>query len=309
MNVALVGEKTHPEEWLPLLRERLPDDRFFVHPDTPDPKTISVALIAAPRPGEVGQLPNLKLMQCLWMGVDALVMDATLPQCVPVARMVDPGMVRAMSETVLHSVIDFHRGFYLYRRQQAERRWAHVPQRMAAERTVGILGVGELGTDAAAKLVALGFNVRGWSRSAKSLPGVVSYTGDDGLAAMLPACDIVICLLPLTPHTRGLLAKPLFDRLKDGAALVHLARGQQMVTADVIAALDSGKLAHAYLDVFELEPLPQDDPFWSHPDVTLTPHIAALTEPRTALAVVAENIERVRRGESPLHLVDFSAGY
>jgi glyoxylate/hydroxypyruvate reductase A len=143
----------------------------------------------------------------------------------------------------------------------------------------------------------------------KSLPGVVSYTGDDGLAAMLPACDILICLLPLTPQTRGLLSKPLIDRMKDGAALINLARGAQLVTRDVIAALDSGKLGPAYLDVFETEPLPGDDPLWLHPKATLTPHIAALTEPRTALAVVAENIERVRRGETPLYLVDPVTGY
>ena len=309
MNVALVGEETHPDEWLPLLQQRLPDDSFFVHPQTPDPKTVSVALIAAPRPGEVAQLPNLKLMQCLWMGVDALVLDRTLPAGVPVSRMVDPSMVAAMSETVLHRVIEFHRGFHIYRRHQTERRWEHLRQRMASDRTVGFLGLGELGADAAAKLVALGFNVRGWSRTAKSLPGVVSYTGSDGLAAMLPACDMLVCLLPLTPQTRGILSKPLLDRLPDGAALISLARGQQMVTRDVVAALDSGKLGHAYLDVFETEPLPRDDPLWAHPQVTITPHIAAVTEPRTALAVVVENIERVRRGETPLHLVDPAAGY
>ena len=309
MNVALVGEETRPEEWLPRLRERLPDDCFFVHPQTPDPKAVSVALIAAPRPGEVAELPNLKLMQCLWMGVDALVLDRTLPAGVPVSRMVDPSMVAAMSETVLHRVIEFHRGFHIYRRYQAERRWEHLPQRMASDRTIGLLGLGELGADAATKLVALGFNVRGWSRTPKSLPGVLSYTGDEGLAAMLPACDMLVCLLPLTPQTRGLLSRPLLDRLPDGAALISLARGQQMVTGDVIAALDSGKLGHAYLDVFETEPLPRDDPLWAHPKVTITPHIAAVTEPRTALAVVAENIERVRRGEMPLHLVDPAAGY
>jgi glyoxylate/hydroxypyruvate reductase A len=206
-------------------------------------------------------------------------------------------------------VIEFHRGFHLYRRQQAERRWKHLPQRMASDRTVGFLGLGELGADAAAKLVALGFNVRGWSRTVKSLPGVVSYTGDDGLTAMLPACNMLVCLLPLTPRTQGLLSKSLLDRLPQGAALISLARGQQMVTRDVVAALDSGKLGHAYLDVFETEPLPREDPLWTHPEVTITPHIAAVTEPRTALAVVAENIERVRRGATPLHLVDPASGY
>jgi glyoxylate/hydroxypyruvate reductase A len=309
MDIALVGSKTNPETWLPRLREALPQDRFFVHPEAPDPASVSVALVAAPKPGEVAQLPNLKLAQCLWMGVDALLLDKTLPKGVPVARMVDPSMVAAMSETVLHCVIDFHRHFHAYRRQQAERVWKHQPQRMASDRTVGFLGLGELGADAAAKLVALGFRVCGWSRSRKSLPGVECFAGDEGLAAMLPKCDMLVCLLPLTPQTKGMLSRKLFDRMKDGSALISVARGTQMVTADVVAALASGKLAHAYLDVFETEPLPADDPLWSNPKVSITPHIAALTEPRTALAVITDNVERVRRGEKPLYLVDFGAGY
>ena len=309
MEIALVGTKVYPEQWLPRLRERLPQDRFHVFPDVPDRAAIEVAIVAAPRPGEIAQLPKLKLAQCLWMGVDALMLDASLPKGVPVARMVDPSMIVAMSETVLHRVIDFHRGFHTYRAQQAARVWAHVTQRMPSDRTVGFLGLGELGADAAKKLLALGFNVCGWSRTKKNLPGVDSYAGDEGLVQMLPRCDIVVCLLPLTPHTTGILSKQLLDRMKKGSALVHLARGAQMVTKDVVAALDSGQLGHAYLDVFETEPLPADDPLWGRADVSITPHIAALTEPRTALEVVAENVERIRRGDKPLHVVNFSAGY
>jgi glyoxylate/hydroxypyruvate reductase A len=309
MDIALVGTKTNPETWLPRLREALPQDRFFVHPESPDPALVAVALVAAPKPGEVAQLPNLKLAQCLWMGVDALLLDKTLPKGVPVARMVDPSMVAAMSETVLHCVIDFHRHFYRYREQQAARTWKHQPQRMASDSLVGFLGLGELGADAAAKLVALGFRVCGWSRSKKSLAGIECFAGEDGLAAMLPKVDILVCLLPLTPQTRGMLSKNLFDRMKDGSALVSIARGAQMLTQDVVAALASGKLAHAYLDVFETEPLPADDPLWANPKISITPHIAALTEPRTALSVITENVERVRRGEKPLYLVDFAAGY
>ncbi len=309
MEIALVGEKTYPRMWLPRLRERLPQDRFHVHPETPDPAAVEVALVAAPRPGEVAQLTGLKLIQCLWMGVDALMRDDTLPRGVPVSRMVDPSMVAAMTETVLHAVIDFHRNFYVYREQQAARHWKQLKQYMAADRCVGFLGMGELGADAAARLVSLGFKVHGWSRTPKSLAGVASHTGDAGLAEMLPQCDMLVCLLPLTPQTRGLLSAKLFDRMKQGAALIHLARGSQMVSADVIAALDSGRLAHAYLDVFETEPLPADDPLWAHPKVTVTPHIAALTEPRTALDIIADNVERVRRGEAPLYQVDVGAGY
>ena len=309
MHIALVGTKLNPETWLPLLRARLPQDHFHVFPEIPDRAAIEVAIVASPRPGEVAQLPRLKLAQCLWMGVDALVLDRSLPAHVPVARMVDPSMIVAMSETVLHRVLDFHRDFYAYRAQQAARRWALLPQRLPSERTIGFLGLGELGSDAAKKLLALGFRACGWSRSPKALAGVDCYAGEDGLAQMLPRCDMLVCLLPLTPQTRGILAKPLLDRLKPGAALVHLGRGAQMVTRDVVAALDAGRLAHAYLDVFETEPLPADDPLWARADVSITPHIAAITEPRTALEVVAQNVERVRRGEPPLHVVDFRAGY
>jgi glyoxylate/hydroxypyruvate reductase A len=171
---------------------------------------------------------------------------------------------------------------------------------------VGLLGLGELGSYAAAKLVALGFKVCGWSRRPKTLDGVHCSTDLDEVVSMSQA---LVCLLPLTAQTRGVLNAKAFARMPNGGCVINLARGGHVATADLLAALESGQLAHAYLDVFDQEPLPEDSPLWAHPGVTLTPHIAALTEPRTAVAKIVENIERVRRGERPLSLVDRAAGY
>jgi glyoxylate/hydroxypyruvate reductase len=290
------------QRWLPLLKRALPRDRFVESADGP----VDIALIASPPAGTLKKLHKAKLIHHLWMGVEALLADPELPRNVPLARLIDPGMVAAMSETVLWSVLDWHRRRNRYREQQAARLWKRHRQYLAADHTVGILGLGELGSDAASKLVALDFNVAGWSRRPKSVPGVHCFTE---LSSLLRQSDAVVCLLPLTAQTRGILNATNLGSIKKGGCIVNLARGGHVVTADLLAALDSGHLAHAYLDVFESEPLPADSPLWSHPRVTLTPHVAALTEPRTAVAKIVENIERVRRGEPALHLVDFNAGY
>lgn len=305
VKIVFASEVEKPAAWLPLLEAALPQDHFTLSP-TPD---ADVALVAQPPAGTFERLARPKLIQSLWMGVEHLLADPALPRGVPLARLVDPGMVAAMSETVLARVLDWHRHHYRYRRQQAERRWEPLPQFLASERTVGFLGLGVLGRDAASKLLALGFSVAGWSRRPKSVAGVRCFSGEDGLKEMLSATDALVCLLPLTAETRGILDRRLFSRLRRGGCVINVARGAHVVTRDLIEALDSGQLAHAYLDVFPTEPLPREDPLWAHPQVTVTPHTAALTEPRTAVAVIVANIERVRRGEPPLHLVDREAGY
>jgi glyoxylate/hydroxypyruvate reductase len=299
----LFASKIEPaERWLPLLEQALPHDRIFLEPRA----DIDVALIAAPPPGTFGRLPTLKLVQSLWMGVEKLLEDPELPRHIPFARMVDPGMVAAMSETVLAYVLDWHRHFWTYRLWQREKKWKRRRQFMAQDRTVGLLGLGELGADAARKLLALGFKVCGWSRRPKRIEGVHCSTG---LAEILQMSDAIVCLLPLTAQTRGVLNAAAFAHMRESGCVINLARGSHLVVPDLIAALDSRRLAHAYLDVFDTEPLPAESPLWTHPGVTVTPHIAALTEPRTAVPSIVENVERVRRGEPPLHLVDFDAGY
>ncbi|MGH8747040.1 MAG: 2-hydroxyacid dehydrogenase, partial [Burkholderiales bacterium] len=243
------------------------------------------------------------------MGVDGLLADPSLPRGVPLARLVDPGMVAAMGEMVLARVLDWHRHLYRYRTQQAAGIWQGLPQRLAAERSVGLLGLGELGRQAAQRLLPLGFRVGGWSRRPKRIDGVECFAGADGLDALLAQSGALVCLLPLTPGTRGILDARALALLPRGACVINLGRGAPLVEADLIAALDAGQLAHAWLDVFETEPLPGSHPFWRHPGVSLTPHIAALTDPRTALAFVIRNLERLSRGEPPEAQVDRGAGY
>lgn len=302
MNLFFASTVEPAERWLPLLERALPRDRVFLEPRD----DIDVALVGAPPPGSFGRLPKLKLVQSLWMGVEKLLADPELPRDVPLARMVDPGMVAAMSETVLAHVLDWHRHFWTYRLWQREKKWKQRRQFMARDRTIGILGLGELGTDAARKLAALGFNVCGWSRRPKQLESVRCSTDFNEVLQM---SDAVVCLLPLTEQTRGILNASALQKIRKSGCVINVARGAHMVTQDLLAALDSGHLARAYLDVFDEEPLPADSPLWSHPGVALTPHVAALTEPRTAIATIVENVARVRRGEVPRYLVDRAAGY
>jgi len=302
LNILFASKTEDPAIWLPQLKHALPQDRFFT---IPEPNT-DVALVATPPAGTFEPLARLKLVQSLWMGVERLLADPAFPKGVPLARLVDPGMVAAMSETVLAHVLDWHRHHYYYRHQQEERRWNRLNQFLAADRTVGLLGLGELGSDAARKLGALGFNVVGWSRRPKSLAGVTCLTDLD---AVLEKSDVVVCLLPLTAQTRGILNARALRKIRLGGAIINVARGGHVVAEDLIEVLDSGHLAHAYLDVFEHEPLTHDHPLWAYPGITITPHTAALTEPRTAIPKIVENIERLRRGEPPLNLVDLDAGY
>lgn len=302
MRILFASESEKAEIWLPLLRQALPHDEIVPLPD----KSVEIALVGTPPAGTFQKLGRPKLVQSLWMGVEKLLADPTYPRGVPLARLVDPGMVAAMSETVLAHVLDWHRHLYQYRAQQRERKWRRIDQRMASDRTVGLLGLGELGSDAARKLLALGFNVAGWSRRPREVPGVRCFTD---LTAMLRLTDALVCLLPLTRETAGVLNARTFAMMRRGGCVINVARGAHLVARDLLGALDNGWLAHAYLDVFDPEPLPAGHALWAHPGVTVTPHIAALTEPRTAVPKLAENVERVRRGETPANLVDFQTGY
>ena len=302
MNILFASETEKAEFWIPLLEQALPRDRFYAKPDAP----IDIAVLATPPAGLLARLKGVKLIQSLWMGVEKLLADPGLPQGVPLARLIDPGMVAAMSESVIAHVLDWHRHHYRYRAQQAERQWRRRKQYLASDRTVGILGLGTLGSDAARKLLALGFKVAGLSRRPKDLSGVTCFTE---LQPMLRATDALVCLLPLTRETQGILNGRNLALVKKHGCVINLARGGHLVMSDLIRELDSGHLAHAYLDVFEAEPLAPSDPLWKHPGVTITPHSAALTEPRTAIPKIVENVERVRRGEAPHNLVDFAAGY
>ena len=250
---------------------------------------------------------RLKAVLSLWAGVEGIV--GAVPHELPLCRMVDSGLSRGMAEYVAAHVLRYHVGLDTHLLGQ-DGVWRNgVVPPLAPERTVGVLGLGEIGRAVAATLAALGFDVRGWSRRPREVPGIATAAGDDGLDAVLAASDILVILLPTTPETANLLDAARLARLPAGARLINPGRGSLVDDTALLEALDAGRIAHATLDVFRTEPLPPDHPFWSHPRVTVTPHVAAETRPETASLAIAENIRRGEAGEPFLHRVDRAAGY
>ncbi|HYE51733.1 MAG TPA: glyoxylate/hydroxypyruvate reductase A [Azospirillaceae bacterium] len=309
MTLLFVSAHDNADPWIAELTRQVPGLTVWRWPDMPDPAAVRYALVWKPPPGLLATLPNLEVVFSLGAGVDALLKDPTLPR-VPLVRMVEPGLTEGMTEYVCLHVLRWHRDAPLFERQQREKVW-HQPvhQSLARERRVGILGLGVLGSDAAAALTALRFDVAGWSRTRKELPGVTCFHGQDQLPDFLARTEILVCLLPLTPDTAGILNARLFAGLPRGAVVINAARGQHMVERDLLDALESGHIAGATLDVFQEEPLPPDHPFWTHPRVTVTPHVAAITQARTAVAQVVEGLRRARAGLPLQNLVDRDLGY
>ena len=297
-----------PEAWRTALLRQVPDLDFRVWPETGDPAEISMALVWLPPPGLLQGLPNLQAIFSLAAGVDAMLAQPDLPD-VPLCRLVDRSLTTTMSEFVLANVLYYHRDFDRFALQQAASRWQLVLPQPASSRTVGVMGLGELGSDAADLLRRHGFRVRGWSRSRRALDGIETFAGQAEFESFLVGCDLLVCLLPLTADTEALLDARLFAMLPEGAVLIQVGRGRQLVPADLIAALDSGHLRGALLDVTPEEPLPADDPLWRHPGIRITPHAASYALPETAALTIADNIRRLRENQPLTAVVDRSRGY
>jgi glyoxylate/hydroxypyruvate reductase A len=279
-----------------------------------DAGEIAHACVWLPPPGLLATLPNLRAIFSLGAGVDHIFRDPMLPKDVPVVRIVDPDLTMRMTEYVVLHVLMHHRGQRRYDAQQRERRWHEHDQRPAAEVAVGVMGLGVLGQDAAQVLRRLGFQVAGWSRTPKQVDGIETFHGGDGLARFLQRTEILVCLLPATPETQGILSLDLFRRLKrDGALssayLINAGRGALQIDDDILAALDDGSLSGATLDVFPTEPLPATSPLWDHPRVTVTPHCAAASDPHALVANILRQIERHERGLPLENVVDRCTGY
>jgi len=274
------------------------------------PDRVQAAVVANPAPGSLQGFARLRLIQSLWAGVDRLLSDASLPADVPLARMVDPALTRAMAETALWATLALQRGFFDYARQQRAGLWRQHAQRRADEVPVLVLGQGEMGTAVAHSLALQGFAVTGWAtRPGQAASGVRRIAGRGALHDALAGTQVLINLLPLTPATRALLDADLFAAMPRGAAVVNLARGPHLVQADLLRALDAGHIGHAVLDVFDSEPLPPEHPFWQHERVTVLPHVAAHTDERSAAAVVVDNLRALQRGAPLRHLVQRERGY
>jgi glyoxylate/hydroxypyruvate reductase A len=303
-----------PAGWDARFRALAPRRDIRLWPDRlGDPADIAYACAWKPPSGLLAGLPNLKAIFSLGAGVDHLASDANLPS-VPLVRIIDPDLTMRMTEYVALHVLMIHRRQRLYDAQQRQHLWRDHDQPAAAEVAVGIMGLGVLGRDAAEVLRRLGFKVAGWSRTPKSLEGIETFHGAHGLEDFLTRTEILVCLLPQTPITEGLLNLALFRKLKRngalaGAYLINAGRGMLQVDADILTALDEGSLAAATLDVFPTEPLPNDSPLWSHPKITITPHNAAASDPRALAVNVLNQIERLERGLPLEHVVDRALGY
>lgn len=302
-----------PERWRDALAAQLPDEAFVLSPEEGEASAIDYAVVWRQPQGVLSRLPGLKAIFSLGAGVDHVLSDPTLPD-VPVVRIVAEDLTNRMSEYVVWRVLDHMRQGRLYREQQAASLWQERSQTAAASVSVGILGLGELGRDAAHKLRALGFRLLGWSRTKRTLDGVETHAGMDGLKACLAASDIIVVLLPLTDETRGLIDDDFLSALKrqtplGGPVLINAGRGGLQSDEAILRALNDGRLMEASLDVFEDEPLPSASAIWGHPRVFLTPHVAASSDPAALSMLIARQIRRHRAGESLVGVVDRSAGY
>ncbi|MFJ4195678.1 2-hydroxyacid dehydrogenase [Pseudomonas sp. NPDC089534] len=275
-----------------------------------DPQAIRAQVAACwfPLPGSLAALPNLQVIHSVAAGIDHLAHDPSCPD-LPVCRVVDPGHRQGMTEYVRWAVIHYHRGFDRVLGHQADRHWERPPQRPASRFRVGVMGLGSLGSAIAQDLAGAGYDVRGWARSAKALPGVQTFAGAGAFDPFLDGVELLVNLLPLTAETRGILNRRTFERLADGAALVNVGRGAHLNADDLQQALADGKLRGALLDVFEREPLPADHPLWTTPGVTVTPHMASAASHDCIAEQIAENVRRLNAGEPLLNSADRLLGY
>jgi len=306
----LIYTKAHdPAAWAAAMHAVDPTLDIRLHPQTGNPNEIEAAVVAKPPPGLLQSFPNLRLIHAFGAGVDAILTDKTLPKSVPLARVVDDRLTVAMTEYVLLHVLRFHRQVEAMATNQRNKTWKWLPPVDAAERVVGIMGMGTLGTAVAEKLRPFGFQLVSWSRGLKAVDGVASFHGDDHLDSFLRLCNVLVCLLPLTPQTRGIISRRTLSLLPKGAYIINAGRGGHVVEADLLHALDSEWLSGATLDVFDEEPLRDAHPFWTHPKVTVTPHNAADSIAAHVAPQIVDNIQRMMKGQPLLRLVDYARGY
>lgn len=297
-----------PEVWRREFGAAMAELDVRIWPEIGDPADIEAAAILALPPGALAKLPNLRLILSLTAGTDALLRDPALPD-VPIVRAGDPTGDAMMSETALLHVLRHHRNMPEYLAAQARREWKKLPVKRADERNVGVMGLGTIGLACAQMVGSVGFQVAGWVRMPRDEAGIEVFAGREQFGAFLARSEIVLNLLPLTPETRGIINAETLAMLPAGAAIINLGRGEHVVETDLIAALDSGQLAAATLDVYPVEPLPKESPLWAHPKITVMPHVARRLDPSDLAPRICAILRDFRAGRPLGQLVDRKRGY
>lgn len=295
--------------WTEMLRELLPSWDVTAMRDVSDPGTVDFVVVWRPRTGDIARFPNLKAIVSVGAGIDHVLADEELPKGVPIIRTVGHDLTQRMQEYVALHVLRHHRDMPRQLQAQAEHDWHSIVVPVASNRIVGVMGLGNLGAAATRVLSQIGFNTRGWSKSLKTLDGIETFAGEAQFDQFLGGCEILVNLLPLTQATEGILNASLMSKLAPGACLINCARGPHLVDDDLLAALESGQIKQATLDVFHQEPLPQDHVFWDHPAITVTPHVASRIDAATGGRLIAENLKTFAETGTCADVADAQRGY
>ncbi|KXV28057.1 2-hydroxyacid dehydrogenase [Gluconobacter japonicus] len=308
MSFVLKSTEERARLWKPMFASELPELAFHVWPETGNPQKVRYLAAWQPPENLAENFPNLEVLFSVGAGVDQLNL-ASIPENVRVVRMMEPGLTEGMIEYVLWAVLSYHRNMFQYARQQGAHVWKGAPNVSSSLFRVGMMGMGALGTPVLKKLSQFGYVCHGWSRSRHDIPGIKSYAGPEELDAFLAATDILVCLMPLTEATKGILSRKLFEKLPKGACLINCGRGGHLVQDDLLWALDNGQLSQAVLDVTDPEPLPEDHQFWDHPSIVLTPHIASSSRAAAGGEMIIKNIMQYENALNMIGEIDRSFGY
>ncbi len=306
MSILLICTGRDPKVWVDAIKAEKPDVKLYVYPEKHDPNEIDYAVTWKHPKGLFNNYSNLEVIASIGAGVDHIISDPEIPKDIVITRVVDEQLTKDMSAFVLALVLDKMRNISLH---HAEKKWNPLPYQTLEEEQIGIMGLGVLGKAAALTLAKNGLKVSGWSKSKKHIEGVSTYNGKNGLNDFLKNTSILICLLPLTSETENILSKELFEKLPNGAYLINIARGQHLVEQDLLEMLDKEHLSGASLDVFRTEPLPEEHPFWKHPKVHVSPHIASVTDPKKVVSQLMENYDRLQNDKPMKNVVELEKEY
>lgn len=309
MTILFSDNSERSERIFAAIRKIMPTLDIRRYPDTGDKAAIRYALVWQPEAGSLSDLPNLAAIFTLSAGVDRVIDDPAVPAHIPLIRNTAPELARGIAEYAVYHVLRFYRDQHRYEQQQRQRIWEQLPQRQPESCTVGLMGYGVTGRQCAAMLRGFGFPLRTWSASPKHEDGIRSFHGDADLPEFLAGTDILVNTLPLTARTTHILDASCFAAMKKNSILIHVGRGKHLVESDLLDALENGPLAHAVLDVFEHEPLPPEHPFWNHPQITVTPHIASIGDIRATLENMLRVIGDFEQGRPLAGIVDRDKGY